>query len=1120
MKGKKIFIIFFVIALTFLFAETIHALEFDNIKNYDSSSKTVTIENSFLWIFPLGKIANITLETPIVNNVIAGKDRLVAEFTINDYNNYSDGIFDNMNFLDLKNNNKKIKRDFVYKYKIFKGIKEIPEYKQYCNEKISGTNNSKLINCTKEIINIIKEEVYEWKPLSQKELQKIPGKKITIGIFTDVEPGDYIEWIPTLYGVKINEWAIWQENLNANLSAYYSFNSGYTNVDIAPGSKNNLTIVGSPLNITNECLIGGCWTNFSGNNDYLLNATSTEWTLQNNEYFTINTWVKLKTIPNFSTANIISSAGASPAFGWNVQISNDGGEFFGFRNSGSSSIHGLNTPNTNVWYMITIIHNSSGIFQYLNGTFDSFNESVTAFQSQNRFHIGYADDGYASVVFNGTIDETGLWINRSMTELEINQLWNGGLGISYADYGLNLLDISLNSPENNINYSTNEINFNCSAISVNQNITNISLWINGNRNYSITGINNNLTELSKNLTLNEGVNNWTCSASGTVSNETFSTTNRSLMIDTTIPEINVTYPADFVSYQKLGNNLTINWTISDTNLGACLASLDNGLNNISVGCLDGNITINVTSYLNNSFTLFANDTVGNKNNFTRFFNYIIFQNNVTYNNLTTEGSTETFLLNFEKYSEYQVSTIKLNYNNSLYSSMFTLNGNNVAVSNIIAVPPKTNDIDVNFLWEITFTNGIKINTSFYNQSIYVIQIDNCTQFSNLIYNFSILDEESKTNISGTTVEVQINLYDSAKTYNIVNFSGIYSNKNPVTICSNRSMLNTINYSSDVVVKYYANYSGVNYAIRYYNILNQIISNLTVPKHINLYDLVLERSTDFQLTFKDKDLAFAPNILVNVYRQYVSDNDFKIVEIPLTDSNGQTVLHLVRNDVVYNFVMVNSSGDIVATFNKVIAFCQDYTIGSCAINLNALSEKDIIYDYTDDLGISYSTPVYSNVTDTVSFTFQSNNLSTVSVNLEVIKNNDFGNRTVCTNSITSSTGAVSCDTSTLTENDRYLFVNIYVNGGLKATKVIDIHSQTSVFGVSTGACFALLFVLLIICMFMEDKQALLVALALGWVVIISLGFLNGVIIGSVSGVVWLIICVIIMLWKLNKEEKTS
>jgi hypothetical protein len=67
-----------------LLVGTISALEFDNVKSYDPIKNEVKFANSFLGI-PTSDIAKAKLDTPQVNYVMPGKDKLVAQITINSY---------------------------------------------------------------------------------------------------------------------------------------------------------------------------------------------------------------------------------------------------------------------------------------------------------------------------------------------------------------------------------------------------------------------------------------------------------------------------------------------------------------------------------------------------------------------------------------------------------------------------------------------------------------------------------------------------------------------------------------------------------------------------------------------------------------------------------------------------------------------------------------------------------------------------------------------------------------------------------------------------------------------------------------------------------------------------
>jgi len=218
------------------------------------------------------------------------------------------------------------------------------------------------------------------------------------------------------------------------------------------------------------------------------------------------------------------------------------------------------------------------------------------------------------------------------------------------------------------------------------------------------------------------------------------------------------------------------------------------------------------------------------------------------------------------------------------------------------------------------------------------------------------------------------------------------------------------------------------------------------------------------------------------------------------------------------IMVDSEGNILATFNKIIAFCQDYTIGQCTINLNAKGSEDEIYNSDEVFGVSYSKPTYSNSTKLVSFSFATDDQESKTISMEVIRNNQFGNRSVCTNSLTSASGILSCDVSDISENDRILFVYINVDGDLMVMDSIDLEGESSGFGTVTGAFFSFLLILLLITMFSDDKQVLVLSLLIGWVIVIGIGGMSGALFGTLAGGVWLLISGIIFLWKLNKEDE--
>lgn len=677
------------------------------------------------------------------------------------------------------------------------------------------------------------------------------------------------------------------------------------------------------------------------------------------------------------------------------------------------------------------------------------------------------------------------------------------------------LDVNQSFPAHNLFTTNTTMDFGCNFTSVGENITDVTILVyDSSDNLDYTDTESGLNIQSYNKTwlgnvLDEDTYSWACYGEGDLTDGYAG--NKTFTIDSTAPIINITYPTTIVNYHIRGNNLTLNWSILDTTLESCWYNYNS--TNISATCSDNSTQFTVTEYSNRNLTFYANDSLGHDSSEFISWDYKVFQTNVTYRSITTEGATETFGLDFTQVQAFPTSTMTLIYNNTDYSSIFSIIDNEVTGTNVIGIPNQNVASNPEFYWSILMSDGSVINTTTYNQTVNILQVDDCSTYNHLIYNYTLLDEENQSRLSNTSIEIQLNLYDLSRRNLILNFSALYTDVNPAMICFNNSLLNTINYSVDSVVKYTS--TNVSYSKEYYNILGDVFTNSTVPNHIYLYALLSADSTDFQLTFRDQSLSLAANVIVYVYRQYIADNDFKIVEAPLTDSNGQTVLHLVRNDVIYNFVMKDSSGKIIATFNKIIAFCQDYTVGSCEIDLSATGEGDAFYNYLEDVGISYSTS-YSNVTELISFEFITDDLSAKTVQIDVIRNSDFGNRTVCQETLTSASGIITCDVSAITSTDRYLFIDISVDGDSKAKSTIDLEADSFNFGLY-GSFIAFFIILIFVLIFMEDKQTLVIAIVLGWITVIALGLIKGKVVGVLSGTLWLIVSAIIFLWKLKQEE---
>ena len=1015
------------------------AFTFDNVKDYDSVEKEITITN----LFGLGgEIAKIQLVSDQVQYVMPGKNRMVAELLFKNYDkDYNDALI-KTEFYNVNKNMNKFERDFVYKYWKVIGTKTIPITERACE--LRTDKDGKNEYCFDKIIGSEVVDKYEW--VEFNNVAELPGGEVRVGIFTDVLQNDYVEWIPTWFGEEINEWAIWTDGLTSGLLTYYKLNetSGSNLLESRFGILNGTTfgdpsfvpaVIGNGLisnlsqganvtnlldmNIQSEISISA-WINVTGwtNNGGLLFGSE------------IPGMVGIRILEGTSTINAEMIKGTS-------------------RNRTASDI----SLTANETYHVVAIFSGNTSRLFINGTEQTSNSQVGSVglenmtdQQTNTFWFSSAGSTISQTPL--TVDEVGIW-NRTLTDGEVLELYNNGTGINY-------------------NPSPSQTDIKVQLIHP----TDLKITVNS----SLTFV-GNITPVSGNVT------------------------NATLFV----------WNSDSTLFSETTNILTGNNT--------------NQTSFIVPNIVEGDYVWNIRGCMENLTaleTICSFDNIGNANFSLSVSNIVI--NSKTFNGNTTEGALETFTLNLTKASSKQISTIDFIYNTTIFSSPYVVTNNEAIASTSITIPSRDEASLVPFKWAITLTDGTQSNTTLSNQTVNVVLLGNCSTYTNLIYNFTIFDEEDQTDLTNSTIEIELKMFNSDKTTSLLNFSQSFDQIHEATICMNESLLTTVNYSVDSVIKYFTNKTGpanentsTDYAVEYYNILNEVITNTTIPKHIKLYDLKSEDSTEFQLTFRDASLALAPNVLVQLHRQYVADGDFKVVELPLTDSSGQAVLHLVRNDVIYNFIMVDENGNILATFNKVTAFCQDFTIGECTIKLNIPVGADEVYNYTDDLGISFTQPVYSSSNDLVTFDFVSNNLSAVTVSTTIIKESPFGNRTVCSNSLTSATGTLGCNVSSIVDTDRFLFIDISVNGVLKTHTTIDLESDGMFFGVIEGGFYAFMLILFIITMFMEDKQTLVIALMIGWAAILSMGLIKGAIFGFYSGGIWLVICALIILWKLKKED---
>lgn len=597
-------------SLLMLFSLSIvSALEFDNIKEYNSTTNEIIFKNSFLIFLELDNIAKAKLDTPKINYVVAGKDRRVAEFTIESYYNYS-GFIKGMELINL-NTGKNINRKISYKYKIIEKYEE-DEYKQVCSEIINVNGSINKICSLNKTGKLLTKSRNVWLPLEKLDIAK---GNITIGIYADVYEGDKVEWYPTLFGIKVTEWAEWLSSYNTGLVSYLRLDDGQgtiANNSVTNGTLHNGTVNASNWNAT-QFLYGSSYRLTGTSSSNISAGGSAQLIWQTNMSYAFWIYPTLAGCGDGYSTIVMGGVNNAQSLLTDFVGSTCQLRVFFAGGGGQALSTGYATPN--VWNFIVITHTQGGsTILYVNGT-NHLTDLGNSWTNGTRLQFGRALDGAEK--FTGLMDEIGIW-NRTLSATEVLDMWNNGTGMTYNATGLSdVVSVTLDSPANNTISSSSSQNFSCSITAGGTlTLANITLYI---WNSTSSLINTNTTTItgtsnSSNWTYTFSYDNsylWNCIARATSNTLDWGDSNRTLTIDTIAPSITINSPSGNQGTRVLPYNSTINVTVTDAGtLSVCRynSTVNTTIASIACGSL-GNVTVRTGG--NHTFNFYANDTANN-----------------------------------------------------------------------------------------------------------------------------------------------------------------------------------------------------------------------------------------------------------------------------------------------------------------------------------------------------------------------------------------------------------------------------------------------------------------------------------------------------------------------------
>lgn len=971
---KKILLI---LILGMFLINFISAFEFDNVKSYNETTRTAIIKDSILGI-PTTTVAEIKLDTPLNVNVMQGKNRLVAKFTLI---NYEKDYTNALKQLELykAETMKQINRNFKYKVAVYDWV-NVPEYKEMCS-----TDKTGFETCYNEkVAEHLERKIIRW---DEMDLNKMPLGEITIGIFADVQAGDYVEWIPTFFGVKINEWATWNETFENSLIAWYDLDELSGSVLDYTG-WNNGTNNGATTGVAG--VINEAYDFEKDESDYVaLDTGSGNISAITSTDFSVSFWIKREQL-SYNQAGYIGGL-SNNAFG----IASDSGNRIGLSKIGVAQSFTSGTVADTNWHHIVVVVNSSGNTAeiFIDGTSNGGFAWIHEYTAGIQYNLAKVQSGD---FYDGYMDLIGIW-KRKITASEVSDLYNGGDGLNPS---VQLTTINLENPANNAQFNTipQTIKFNCTGEDETA-ILNVSLWINDELNFTQlnTTANSNVT-LEHNVTFySEGTYNWTCKA---WDGETEAEATRNFKIDATSPTVNITTPLNNTNYLSFASSLLIplNFTSSDINLQACW--FYNGTGNTSLVC-----GTNTTQTFFNGYStiiFYANDTAGNigQTSSRIFINLINFS--FGFNPSEIENENISISLNITGANITEV-TANLTYNNTIQPmNLLSNNGTLVQFSTFIITPEIDSDTIINLSANFTI-NGVKANTSIKQQTIYkipdlIIQSTPCNDTA-LVFNLS--DEQNFTSLNGN---LEYNFqYGTTSNNTFSKNYGQISSTNILYVCINSTILPEWSLGHGEI--FYRTADHVDR--RYYLFEGTTISNNSI-NNISLYDLLISEQTSFKLEVEDTSLNPYVEKFTALLRWYPQLNEYKIVEMGQTDEKGNTVLHVQDEDIDYRVAVYERNGTLVKMEDPTRFVC---LINPCTYTLR-ISPSDT--DFTSLFDIDY-TFTYNYTTSMWSFIYSDSSQKTSLMNLTIYKVTGTSVYEICSDTSTSYVGALSCNTSAYSGN---------------------------------------------------------------------------------------------------------
>lgn len=680
---------------------------------------------------------------------------------------------------------------------------------------------------------------------------------------------------------------------------------------------------------------------------------------------------------------------------------------------------------------------------------------------------------------------------------------------SFGEEEDNGAEINLISPEDALQTTETFQTFRCNS-SFDSDIANLTLVFNETEVFtnSTVGTFIDLTH-SENITT-DGIYNWRCKAV-TVAEQITQSENRTLTIHTTTPGVIIHDPQPIINYHLLGNDLLLNWTITEgtENLTEHVKNCTYEYNEVitvlnNTVCTQINQT-NFTYILGvNNLTFNVTDEFDLVNSTFVEWDFTLLEISQTFDNQTFEGSQEIFIAIIEVDESSTLSQAIFNYNGTNYTTSIVFSGGTFLITSSITIP----SVDVTTNFSFTFfpiINGQTFSLQTLEQEVLNINLSQCGIGDNLLLNMSLFDEETKVGIFG---DIEINAQASSKTSGEISAEVNLTLEN---ITSGAICLSPSEAFENLYLDTEIRYVSTDRVPEFYHIQMADMDNY--PKNLSLFDLSQNDSTEFLVTYKNNNFIFTEDAVIQLQRKYIGEDIYEIVEAPLTGNGGGAVLHIDLNTNKYRASVVKD-GELLDFFDNIVFSCENELSGDCTHSLDGTvnPNNDIPIETITDFSYSVSVDE-DNQEITVLFAVSSGTPSTINVLLKQI--DMFGNSSSCNTTVITSAGSITCDYTdtieksilelTISKDDVQLAIKSYVNDP-------DLDMDGMNFFI------AFLFMISLVGMAIASPEWMILISVMVLIISGTMLLLQGMsLVMGLGAIAWVVIAAAIIIMKMSKQE---